>query len=653
MKKFKINRIEIKDFKAQNRTVVLSDKTRITGRNASGKTTVMSAFNWLLTGVSDANTNKNADLFDNRFELNENTPKASVKAWIEIDGVETCIERTAKAKFTKERGSNEYKKANSDDYGFIIDEIEVPAKRFDEWIETNIAPVSALRFCMSGEFFVNLALDDWQKARVILLQIVGEINNNDFKGDYSLIENMLRNFSIDEIKERSKKRISEYDKSIENANTQLAANQDKIAEYKAIDYESLDKQIKEHEEEIKQIDELMLQKSNSIEPFVKARNEAIGKKQQFQQKLSEIREAYNRDEIEKENEVKAQINSVDKENDAIKKRNDEKKRQYNDAAKRKESLEAKKLSIEKENTQLREQLHEVKSRIFNEDKCAYCGQTLPEDMLEKNRAMFNEKKEKERSTIVERGKANNALIEQINNEIAEIEKTLSIDINSTLEQFKSKAELEDRLNQLRLSFVPFEKTETYSLKKAEIDAIEIPEIPTIDNEENNSRKRFLIGEIKQLSARLGFRDEITRLEKKNEELNENIRQFGIESVKEKQIIDKCKERQQEIADITSERVNGRMKSTVIAMQRKQKDGQEVPTCEITQVDGTRYTTSNGAARILMKIDLQVMFCEHYGIAMPIFVDECSIIDEFNTPSFDGFQMIYLYNTNDSFKVEEM
>lgn len=651
MRDFKLKTIEIKDFKAQNRVVNFFEKTRITGRNAIGKTTVVSAFNWLLTGLCDANTNKNADLFDNRFELKPETPKASVRAVIELDGETHTIERTAKAKFKKERGTNEPKKDTSDDYGFIIDDIEVPARRFDEWIGQNIAPIDVLKFCISGEFFSNLVNDDWQKARLVLLAIVGEIKDSDFKKDYSLIQSMLKTFSLDEIKERSKKRITEYDKSIENTNIQITANQEKIAEYSAIDYDEIEGEIKSCEDEIADIDKRMSESSSSIEPYVKKRNEAVAKRQELQNKLDELRRLYNTDQQNKESDVKSQISRIDKENADIESRNERKKREYNANVNRKTQLENEKNRIENETTALREELHEIKARVYNEENCAFCGQKLPEEMLESGRAKFNEKKEADKKRVVEKGKANNARVEAINTEIAELEAVIAKGVD--LEKPLSKADLEAQLAKLQSSFVPFERTETFTAKTAEINAIVIPEIPTIDNTENTNRKAELIGKIKQLSGKLGFRDEIARLNAKNEEAKENIRKFCDESAKEKMIIDNCKQRQEEIAEITSNRVNGRMRNTVITMQKQQKDGQSVPYCEITQNNGVKFATSNGAARILMRVDLQVMFCEHYGIAMPIFVDECSILDDENLPNFEGHQIVYLYNSNNNFKVEEV
>ncbi|MBQ4009159.1 MAG: hypothetical protein II604_00475 [Bacteroidales bacterium] len=651
MKEFRLNRIEIRDFKAQNRAVDFFDKTKITGRNASGKTTIVSAFSWLLTGLCDANTNKNADLFDNRFELTPETPKASVKAYISIDGEPHTIERTAKAGFSKERGTDKPKKKQSDDYAFIIDDIEVQASRFNEWIESNIAPVDVLKYCVNGEFFSNLVEDDWQKARVLLLSLVGEIKESDFTGDYSLIAQSLKDFSINEIKERSNKRITEYDTSIENANAEISANQSKIAEYMMIDYEGIEKNIAADENEIKEIDTAMQSGADSLAPFVEKQTAAINKKRELQTQLDDARLSYNREQKSKEDDIRAKIQRINKENDDIKARNQQRERQHNSNVQRKAYLLKEKENLQKETDGLRAKLAEVKSRVYNAEKCSFCGQTLPEDMLEKGREKFNAENEAEKKSIVAKGKANNLRVEQIDTELAELEKVIAAGYET--EKEVSRAELDDQLLQLQKSFVIFEQTHTYKDKKAEIDAVVIPELPKIDNSANTARKQELIAEIKQLSSKLGFSNEIKRLREKNDELQNNIRDFCDKSSKEKLIIDKCRERQQEIAFITSRRINGRMKNTVIAMERQQKDGQAVPCCEITQANGTRFSTSNGAARINMRVDIQAMFCEHFGVTMPVFVDECSILDVCNLPVVADHQMVYLYNTNDSFKVEEM
>ena len=652
MKKCILTTLELADFKAQNRIVNFFEKTRITGRNASGKTTVVSAINWLFTGTCDANSVKNADLYDNRFELTPQTPVAKVRATFLIDGVKTVLERTAKAQFNKEHGTGEYRKAASDKYTFSIDDIEVQAKRFDEWIESNIAPIDAIKYCLSGEFFTNLVVDDWQKARKILLLIAGEIKPTDYKGDYSIIAKYMDTLSIDEIKDRASKRIKEYEATMERDDNSIKANQDKIKEYKEIDFSADEKRIEECEDEIKNIDAVILGNSESLQPYIKKRDDAMERKRQIKQKAADRRLAYNNEQSEKESKANLVLRNIDNENSAIKKANEQQKKDYDDAVNKRHSLDDKKMALEKENDELHTKLKEVKERVFVAEKCAYCGQELPEDMIEQKRQQFNDTKNAEKDKIVARGKANRAEIERISNEITELDKFIEEQATKKPQEYKSKAEAERELNNIKQSFVAFEATEEYAKLKQEYDAIVIPSVPSIDNSENQRKKDELMDEIKKLSSNLGLKKEITRLEDKNKELEANIKKNGDEAAEHKAMLDKCKEYQKETADIISSRINGRMKNTLIVMEKVQKDGQRIPCCDVTQLDGVRYSTSNGAARIMMKVDIQRLFCEHFDIAMPVFIDECSILDDENKPSIDGFQMIYIYNAPNEFEVSE-
>ena len=54
-------------------------------------------------------------------EIPAPTPIASVKVWIDINGIEYTIEKTAEAKFTKNRSKNEYVKSNSVNCSSVFD----------------------------------------------------------------------------------------------------------------------------------------------------------------------------------------------------------------------------------------------------------------------------------------------------------------------------------------------------------------------------------------------------------------------------------------------------------------------------------------------------------------------------------------------------
>ena len=67
----------------------------------------------------------------------------------------------------------------------------------------------------------------------------------------------------------------------------------------------------------------------------------------------------------------------------------------------------------------------------------------------------------------------------------------------------------------------------------------------------------------------------------------------------------------------------------------------------------KYSTINGAKRILIAADIQNMFCKHYDVSMPIWVDNCSIIDEKKRPVYDDAQIIYILNNEEKFSIKSL
>ena len=91
-KEIKLKRLVLSNWKSLNLDVTFNDgKTIVKGRNGVGKSSLASAWNWLLTGYCNSYTPKNHELFDNRVELSHETPIASVKAWIEVNDIDIII----------------------------------------------------------------------------------------------------------------------------------------------------------------------------------------------------------------------------------------------------------------------------------------------------------------------------------------------------------------------------------------------------------------------------------------------------------------------------------------------------------------------------------------------------------------------------------
>ena len=199
MKNITIKSIALKEWKGRNIEINFNQDhpTTITGRNGIGKTSVMKAFLWLLTGRTDANGKINSELFDNTKELSVDTPIAVVTATIDIDGMEHTLSRSAEAKFTRKKGEIEPTKADSDKYTFSVDGLPYTATDYNGWVTAQICNVDLLPTCILGETFSNFTENDRKKAREVLTNLIGEMQPEASK--YPEIEDDLSMHKPDEL----------------------------------------------------------------------------------------------------------------------------------------------------------------------------------------------------------------------------------------------------------------------------------------------------------------------------------------------------------------------------------------------------------------------------------------------------------------------
>ena len=647
MKTIKLKRLEINDFRAKSITIDFKESTSISGENGVGKSTIMKAWNWLLSGYTDSYSPMNSALFDDSKELTPDTPTARVKAVVDIDGMEYTIERTATAKFTRKRGTTEYVKDTSDQYNFYIDNIEVKSNDFKQWIENNICQSDMITHVLDGSFLTSMIEEDKKGSRKVLEKIVGEIKEEDFKGDYSILKEDMKKYTIEQIEERTKREIVPIKDRMSKIPALIDTHAATIAEYSSKDFDGIMKEIEKRKKEIEDIDNKILGNGDAIKPILGERNHLLDLINQKSAELNSERFKFNKANFDAEAELRKEL-------DAAKAANNSSVSKYEFA---KKLIEQKRVMAEcvKENiatvedayNQTKKDLSEIKARVFTDDKCAYCGQELPEDMLNEAKEKFNARKKADIDSCVQRGKSVAKQKEEleskwasVNNEIEDLAATLGdspalIDVT----------EIEGRYNALKEENKGkrFEDTETYSRLVGEIEEFKrnMPEIPENDNASLTEAKKVLMGTIDNLNREYGIKYKIEELNGKIKELKDEERELGISLAVLEGKLAKCAEYKQEKADIISYRINGKLKESTIDMWSKQKDGTLVPDVVLKGKNGVRFSSLNFSDRIRTCIDIQRMFMEHFGISLPVWVDESSCFSSNNFPIIEG-QVIYLF-----------
>ena len=654
MKRITLQKLKMSNWRGQNHDITFNEgATRISGANGAGKSSIMHAFFWCITGFTDGYTKKNNNLFDNRAPLDENTPWASVEIEIEVDGIKYEIQRRAKPKFVRSKGSMTYTKSPSDSYEYYVDSIEVGATGFNNFVEHTLGvPPNMINYCLSGEFFSSLIESDKDASRRVLTELVGEVKAEDFKGDYSSIKELMERYSASDIVEMSKKKKKPLEDRQNIIPLEIDRKEARLSELRAMDFTATENEIARVKAEIDAIDGLLLGNADAIKPILEHNREIENKVANKRLSLVNGRLAYKEEQNARTSEIKAKIAEIKRYNESVDRGNATIIRDFEEKKDNKEALSKRYETLKDYLDTLRNKKNEIKCRVFTEDHCPYCGAELDPMELETKKIAFNEEKEIELKNIIDLGRSRKEELVKLQDKISDLEK--EIEKGYTLLEKKDLTPYEEALAKIEASFVPYEETDEFKRINAEIDALmsEMKEIPSNDNEALTSRKKALINELSELSKKLGLKDEIGKVEKDIEELREELRSISNAIAELEGMIFKCTEWIQERNEIVSHRINDKLSKSKIEMWSKQKNGDLVPDLVLCNNKGVKFNSTNFANRIEIQLDLQLMFQRLFEVTLPIFIDESAVFSPSNLPVFDDRQTIYLLASDENYlKVE--
>lgn len=638
MTKIFIKKISLTNFKGQTRSVEFTSKDiRIKGRNEAGKTTLLKAWNWLLSGYTDAHNGANHELFDNKEEVCPETPLAVVEAVVTIGEYDFILKKTAEAKFTKPRGSEEYEKAKSDVYKTYIDDIEYTATNFKEWIKNNICDPEMLIYCLDGHFFANLSIDDKEKAIKLIQSIVGEINKEDLKGDYEVLFKMMERYSVSDLKAQTKSRIKPINERIKTLPDIINSKESEVAKLRSIDFAGILSQAESKKAKIADIDSELSGISSSIEPLLNSRNAELEKISNLESNIRKRESEYNLNQGTKLNGLKSKLSEINSQNKEKISKFEDAKRSIEQLKREIESDKALLISKKAYLQSLRDKRAEVKSQLFSIVKCSYCGSELPLERQAELQDSFNEQKALQLESIVKEGKALSEYCAKLESGISEKESNLIIPEQAGL---VDTSELESEIEKEMKAQIPFNNTEEYLALSKQLDDLKanIPSIPKMDTQALMATKKLLMEEFEHLNRELGQKDSLVRAEKELESLKTEQRDQGIELAKLQRLENQIKSYEREKAQIASLRVNELLDYCMIETQELQKDGGYKDSCTIRTRNGIKYTTVNGGSRILIAVDLQRMFCRYFNVGLPIWIDECLILDDKRVPTYEDAQV---------------
>lgn len=601
MKNIKIKEMTISNFKGQNAHHVFGDINRCSGRNGSGKSTIIAAWNWVICGQTKADVSANDNLFDNRKPITPGTPTASVEVVIDIDGTEYTLKRTATASFSRKRGTSEMVKNASDTYGYFVDGLSYNATEYKDWLSANICQEDMFKYVLDGSFFVELVFSDKKKVRQTIEKTVGAVERSEMRGNYADIDELLQKFSPDQIEERCRNLSKSIDARLNEIPTVISQKEAEISDIEQTDFNAVQNEIDTLESEQKSVEAQIFDYAARMKPLLEAKFNAEHDKAMRQEVYDKAKKTYMQGLIDTENGIIREIEEAEDCNRVALKNKEEAETeltiQQNFVA-----------NAESEFEKLREERDRIKATKW--EVCHVCGNAVSGEKLE-------EYKREAIDEIVSRAKC----------------------LSEELDKTKEKIEL---LN-----------TYLNGHSLIDIDSVVIPEVKMPEDAELKQKVADIKEKLKGLYMKKGLQSRLSSLKNDIDELRSEQREKGAELAKYERQCQLVKEYKQEQMGILSHKVNDGLKSSYIECWSQQKDGQLVPDIVLKNSEGVNFATSNNASRLAVTADIQRFFCEKLDVNMPCFIDESSCFSTGNLPQFEGVQTFYLFCSDEPLKIETL
>jgi len=661
VKQIKLLSMNIQNFKGcKDRTIEFGEKTRISGANATGKTTIFDAFTWLLFGKDSLGSSdfeiRPLDIDGNMI----NNIEISVEAKISVDGDEYDLKKVQKQNWVKKRGTDT-RELQGNVNEFDINGYPKSQKEFKEFI-SGIVKEDVFNLITNPSAFNAL---HWEEQREILMKIVGCPSNVEiaktFGEKYALLIPELKIASTDDILKKYKKARIELKKDekeipprIDEASKSLV-----IADVGALEIE-------------KSAKEVALQK---VEDELSGGNGKLGeinsKRQEIMNLKFRISEIQNEENQKLFDKSKALRDDLAAKEDTLRSI----KREIADTNSEIHSVHSKYEWSVKEVKRLQEEWKAEKAKTFPEmvpmepipdsaSVCPTCGQDLPEDVIQKNIENYEKKKQ------AYEAKYTNDFIqfkERKKNKISEIE-TAGTEAATDRDKYKSREE-ELRKSMVKLDSKLVEAQKNYDSAQEELDRYPktadisekaeylatIEKISVLEKEiesmssdtsgrtELEAKKAVLKDEITEIAGKILAADN-TKTKKRIAELEAEQKEVGQKIANQEKMINLTDDFIRSKSAMVAADVNKKFNVVSFKLFEDQINGGLKETCECT-VNGVPLSSLNNGHRIIAGLDIIQSLSNLYEVSCPVFIDNSEAVNEVNFPEMNA-QMIHLAVTKD-------
>jgi len=599
----------------------------IYGTNGSGKTTVFNAMTWLL--FDDASTGekgfspktKGADGEDihNLDHLVNGTFRLD-------DGTVTVFAKNLHENWMKKRGSRvEEFSGHQTDY--FVDGVPVSKKEYDARLAV-ICSVDMAQILTQPEYFPESV--NWQQRRKILLEICGDvtdfdvINGND---DLQKLNTLLLKpgstgqfYTMDELQAITGSRMKKINETLDKLPSRIDEAARTLPQLTDTDQPEIRSRLQTLQQER---DGLTAEKNN----MTAGSAELISRQQlaEIRTQLAESRARYAQqcDPAKSAEYIRIQD---------LKKERTELDGQISAGQSYLRNFSDDLQSTKRRRERLSVEYIKIKSTEFcGDEQCPFCGQDLPSDRAEQARSDFNLRKSSDMEEIRSRIEA-----ECSKPMIALIEERIQETVNVLSGHDARLYEINNELDSIALPGYPaFEKTAEYIEFAAQIDRIDIAirqGDKVVDNKKRELQERIdgLMGQIGDEQQKLALLQVYADQQARIAELQAEEKTLNEEYERMQECAYLCEQFIVRKVRMLDDKINGKFESVKFRLFETQINGGIKEGCEVmipTDNGLVPFKTANNAARINAGLEIIDTLSRHWGIAMPVFVDNAESVVE--------------------------
>lgn len=629
----KLISLTLQNFKGIKGFILDADgqNSNVFGNNGTGKSTLFDAFTWLLFGK---NSRDEKDFGIKTLDANGNViPRIEhrVSAVIEHNGQKLQLTRTYKERWRKQRGAAEaVMVGNTTEYAYGPVGAATPINASEYARVINNLIDEKIFKLITDPLYFNERLS-WQERRQLLMQICGDITDEDIVKSNAELEEVLQlaaGRSIDETKKGVRAAIRETKKKKDEIGPRIDECRKGLADINlaAVDDARID--VKMVPGQIEALRKKKLEES-SMDQSVKDRERLAEVNAKILELKAARHDVYQKtvyDLMEKEIEASR---VVAKEQDAL------------------DALQAKRTAMRADAERFTQSINDLRNdfkTVFGKDftstpietVCPTCGQALPTDRIERAKsamaeqeASFNFEKAERLKAINIEGKEKKQKLEETAASLTELEGKIEAS-TQRLEQLKDvlTAIKEDKATQKEPA--PSEE-EVRLVQEAMIlkSHIEHP----VENTENAQ----IDEQIAALKEKLGDAQIIITKADNNNALNARIGELlKSEHELSEHLIDLehqlylCEQFTRTKTDLVSERLAEKIPTVQFIMFRPNVTNEGIEECCETSYHGVPYKDLNTGARINVGLEIIKALISKYEVTAPIFVDNAESVTELNS-----------------------